>query len=89
LIRHELPKIKFHALRYTAATLYIAWGISTRSFSGILGHAHTTTTQDIYANSLEEVEKAASQKMHEAFGKKANNYLSFFHMFPKWSHLAH
>lgn len=71
LSRHGLPRIKFHALRHTAATLYIAWGIPTRSVSNILGHARTSTTQDIYAKSLQSVEKIAAQRMNTAFDKSA------------------
>ena len=72
LERHDLPRIKLHALRHTAATLFIAWGIPTRTVSQILGHARTSTTQDIYAKSLETVEQVASRRMHEAFGKSEN-----------------
>ncbi|MBW6463250.1 MAG: hypothetical protein K0B84_03585 [Firmicutes bacterium] len=49
----------------------MAWGIPTRSVSNILGHARTSTTQDIYAKSLQSVEKIAAQRMNTAFNKSA------------------
>lgn len=70
LDRHGLPRINFHALRHSAATLFIAWGIPPRSVSKLLGHARTSTTQDIYAKSLKSVEKIAAERMNSAFGKK-------------------
>lgn len=39
--RHELPRVRFHALRHSAATLHLAIGTDPRIVSDILGHSTT------------------------------------------------
>ncbi|AGB22129.1 site-specific recombinase XerD [Mycobacterium sp. JS623] len=43
-----LRRIKLHHLRHTAATLLKNFGVPTRDAQLILGHAHITTTQQLY-----------------------------------------
>ena len=45
-----LPDMRFHDLRHTAASLWLAAGFSTFQVSRRLGHANTTTTDAIYAH---------------------------------------
>lgn len=59
----ELPRIPLHSLRHTAATLLIGHGVDIRTVSGRLGHANTSTTLNIYAEYLEELDKTASDKL--------------------------
>lgn len=44
-----LPDMRFHDLRHTAASLWLAAGFSSWSVSRRLGHANTNTTDAIYA----------------------------------------
>ncbi len=44
----ELPVIKFHAARHTAATLALEAGIDIKIVSETLGHSTTRITQDLY-----------------------------------------
>ncbi|OAT82238.1 site-specific integrase [Desulfotomaculum copahuensis] len=72
LVRHNLPHIKFHALRHTSASLLLAKGIPLKSVSARLGHATTGTTADIYAHALQSVDRQAADTMDEILtaGKK-------------------
>jgi integrase len=45
-----LPRIRFHDLRHTCATLLIEAGVSLTIVSALLGHASIKTTSDIYAH---------------------------------------
>lgn len=71
LKRHNLPHIKFHALRHTSATLLIAEGVPLKNVSSRLGHANTRTTADIYAHALRSVDQEAAEKLDKLFtGRK-------------------
>ncbi len=59
----ELPQIPLHGLRHTAATLLIGHGVDIRTVSGRLGHANTSTTLNIYAEYLKDLDKTASDKL--------------------------
>ena len=62
-----LPKIRFHDLRHSAATLLCAAGVPMPAISRILGHASTRTTQDVYAHVTNEMEADAAAKMDAIF----------------------
>ena len=76
LDRHNLSLITFHALRHSAATLLIAWGLPVSLVSKFLGHARTSTTQDIYVKSLKSVELLAAEMMENEFGPKRHKQKS-------------
>ncbi len=59
----RLPKIPFHGLRHTCATLLNDMGTSISIISKILGHAQTSTTMNIYAHSFESQLREASNNM--------------------------
>ena len=60
----KLPEdITLHGLRHTSATLLIGEGVDPRTVSGRLGHAQTSTTLNIYAHQLQEVDRKAAEKM--------------------------
>lgn len=59
----ELPLIPLHGLRHTAATLLISQGVDIRTVSGRLGHADTSTTLNVYAEYLKELDRTASDKL--------------------------
>ena len=65
----KLPLIPLHGLRHTAATLLISQGIDVRTVSGRLGHSSTSTTMNIYAHALKELDKTASDKLEAIFLK--------------------
>ncbi|MCI8592925.1 MAG: site-specific integrase [Lachnospiraceae bacterium] len=61
----ELPEIPLHGLRHTAATLLISRGVDVRTVSGRLGHASTSTTMNIYAEFLKEMDRGASDELEK------------------------
>lgn len=67
----ELPLIPLHGLRHTAATLLISQGVDIRTVSGRLGHSNTSTTLNIYAHALKELDKTASDKLESLLIKTA------------------
>ena len=46
----ELPYIKFHGLRHSAASLMLASGADIAMVSKLLGHASITITADVYGH---------------------------------------
>lgn len=54
LKRAELPQIRFHDLRHTAATLMLADGVPLVTVAKVLGHSSPSITGSIYAHALDE-----------------------------------
>lgn len=50
LAQHGLPKIRFHELRHSCASLLIACGVSIKEIQEWLGHSAISTTADIYSH---------------------------------------
>lgn len=61
----ELPEIPLHGLRHTSATLLISQHVDVRTVSGRLGHANTSTTLNIYAEYLKDIDRSASDKLED------------------------
>lgn len=56
----DVPRIRFHDLRHTHATLGLAAGVSPKVMSGRLGHATVAFTQDVYVHAMPEREQEAA-----------------------------
>jgi integrase len=63
-----LPRIRFHDLRHTAATLMLKNGINVKVVSEMLGHASITITLGIYGHVLPDMQQTAVEKMNDVFG---------------------
>ena len=61
----QLPRIPFHGLRHTSATLLIANHQDVKTVSKRLGHAQTSTTMNIYAHALQENDRKASDALED------------------------
>ena len=59
LKRTELPPIRFHDLRHTAATLMLTNNVPLVTVSKILGHSSPAITATIYAHALDESKAGA------------------------------
>jgi integrase len=60
-----LPDIRFHDLRYTAATLMLQEGIHPKIVQERLGHAQIYITMDTYSHVLPAMQDEAAKKMDE------------------------
>jgi integrase len=65
LRRAELPRIRFHDLRHTAATLMLLKGVSAKVVSERLGHSSVAFTMDRYAHVLPSMQREAAEVMGE------------------------
>ena len=66
-----LPPVRFHDLRYGAATMLIAAGQPIKVVSAILGHSTTAFTMDVYAVVAEELSEAAAVAIAAFVPRKA------------------
>lgn len=60
-----LPDITVHSLRHTSATLLISQSVDIKTVSARLGHAQTSTTMNIYAHALKQLDKKASEVLSQ------------------------
>ncbi|OUN20958.1 site-specific integrase [Pseudoflavonifractor sp. An85] len=63
LKRAGLPKVRFHDLRHTFATLALQNGVDVKSVSGMLGHFSAGFTLDTYAHITSAAQRQAAQTM--------------------------
>ena len=68
LERAGLPRIRFHDLRHTAATLLLGRGVNPKIVSEMLGHASISITLDIYSHVLPDMQDQAAAAMDAALG---------------------
>ena len=54
-----LPRIRFHDLRHTAATLLLSGGVHPKIASEMLGHASVAFTLDVYSHVTETMQREA------------------------------
>jgi integrase len=64
LERYQLPKLRFHDLRHTAATLMVEMGTPIEVVSKILGHSTIRLTVDTYAHISPVLMEQAAQRMN-------------------------
>ena len=67
LEKSKLPQIRFYDLRHTNATLLIAEGVDIETISHRLGHAHASTTLDIYGHPLPDKDEQAAAALEKLF----------------------
>jgi integrase len=63
LEKAELPRIRFHDLRHTAATLMLAKGVHPKIVSEMLGHAKIGITLDLYSHVTMTMQQAAVEAL--------------------------
>ena len=63
----SLPRIRFHDLRHSAATLLLSMGVPTKVVQEILGHSTFGTTMNIYSHVLPTMQQEAMDKMDSFF----------------------
>ncbi len=60
LERAALPRLRFHDLRHTAATLLLGAGIHPKVVSEMLGHSSVTITLDLYSHATPTMQQQAA-----------------------------
>jgi integrase len=72
LERAGLPRIRFHDLRHTAATLLLGRSINPKVVSEMLGHSHVSVTLGIYSHVMPHMQQQAAEAMDQALGRRGN-----------------
>jgi len=57
-----LPRIRFHDLRHSAATLLLAQGVHPKVVQERLGHSQISLTMDTYSHVLPDMQQEAARK---------------------------
>jgi integrase len=65
----DLPHIRFHDLRHTAATLLLAQGVDPRTIMETLGHSQISLTLNTYSHVLPALQADATAKMDAILGR--------------------
>lgn len=60
--RHRLPKVNFHGLRHTYATMLVTAGGDLKTVSTLLGHSDVALTMNLYVHPSIESKRAAVNK---------------------------
>ena len=63
-----IPKVRFHDLRHTFATIALQNGVDIKTVSGMLGHFSAGFTLDTYAHVTTSAQKEAAQTMWNLLG---------------------
>lgn len=69
----DLPLIRFHDLRHSAATILLGMGVHPKIVQELLGHSNINTTMDIYSHVLPSMQKEAMGKLDTLFGKQSSS----------------
>ncbi len=64
-----VPKIRFHDLRHTHATMLLSQGVNAKVISERLGHSNIKTTLDIYSHILPNMQEEAANQIDALFSK--------------------
>ena len=70
LERNELPKITYHQLRHTNASLLISAGVDVVTLSGRLGHGDKNITLNTYSHIIKSKEALAANRMDTFYSKR-------------------
>jgi integrase len=65
--RVGLPRLRFHDLRHTCASLLLAQGVEARVIMDTLGHSLIGTTLNLYAHVMPATQRDAAGKMDSLF----------------------
>jgi integrase len=66
--RLELPQLRMHDLRHTAATLLLQAGIHPKVVQEMLGHSSITITLDRYSHVIPAMHRQAANTMDDLLG---------------------
>ena len=67
-----LPRMRFHDLRHSAATLLLAMGVHVKVVQELLGHSNITMTLNVYSHVLPSLQQDAMNKISDLFNQPNN-----------------
>ena len=67
LVAAGVPRVSLHGLRHTMAAAAAGEGVSIKILQGLMGHAHYTTTADIYAHVDQQPRRLAAEAISRRF----------------------
>ncbi|HVD17007.1 MAG TPA: tyrosine-type recombinase/integrase [Actinomycetota bacterium] len=73
LERAGLPRLRFHDLRHSAATLLLARGVHPKVVSELLGHTQIGITLDLYSHVSATMLRHAADAFDELLGGQAGS----------------
>jgi integrase len=65
-----MPRIRFHDLRHSCATLLLVQGVSPRVVMDILGHSEIAMTMDTYSHVVPELQRDAANRMDSLLSER-------------------
>jgi integrase len=65
LAKAALPRVRFHDLRHTAATLLLQQGVHAKAVSELLGHSSVGMTLDVYSHVIPDMQHEAATAMDQ------------------------
>lgn len=66
-----LPRLRFHDLRHSCASLLLAQGVPARVVMALLGHADVRTTLNVYSHTVPELHRAAVTQLDTALAGRS------------------
>lgn len=73
--RANLPRIRFHDLRHTCATLLLGRSVHPKYVQELLGHANIAITLDTYSHVVPGMGDRAAREMEDALSASATDKL--------------
>jgi integrase len=65
--KYDLPRMKFHDLRHTHATMLIKENVNIKVIQERLGHSRASTTLDIYSHVLPSMQQSVTEKLNKLY----------------------
>ena len=72
----DVPRLRFHDLRHSAATLLLSQGCHPRVVMDLLGHSSITVTLDNYSHVIPDMQREAADQMDAVFNPVASKLAS-------------
>jgi integrase len=70
----DLPRVRFHDLRHSAATILLSLGVHPKVVQELLGHSQISVTMDTYSHVLPSLQKDVMDGLDDFFGGE-NDFL--------------